>query len=162
MITLVYAQDKNGGIGYQNDLPWHLPNDLKFFKRVTMGHTMVMGRRTFESMGCRLLPGRETVVVTRDVNYGRDIEGLICLHSIEDVLELSKDKSLKVIGGAQLFLDVLPHADEIIRTVIDAEFPADTFMPDIDENQWTLVQVENGTTDEANIYPHQYQWWKRK
>lgn len=162
MITFVYAQEINGGIGYQNDLPWHLPNDLKFFKEVTMGHTMIMGRKTFEAMDQRLLPGRETVVVTRQTDYGKDIEGLIVVHSIEEVIAMGRDEKLMVIGGASLFQELLPHADEIIRTMIWEEFPADTFMPAIDENEWELVKTVDGQLDEKNQIPHQFQWWERK
>ena len=83
MLTLVYAQDQAGGIGYQNQLPWHLPNDLKFFKQVTLGHAILMGRKTFESMGCRLLPGRTSYVLTRQEDYKSEIEGLHRVHNLE-------------------------------------------------------------------------------
>ncbi len=162
MISLVYAQDLNGGIGYKNDLPWNLPNDLKFFKRMTMGHTMIMGRKTFESMGCRLLPGRETIVVTRDSNYGKSILGLKVINDPQEVITLATQKSIKVIGGAALFKAILPYADEIVRTLIHAELEADTFMPDINQDEWELVKVEQGIVDEKSIYPHEYQWWERR
>ena len=162
MISFVYAQEARGGIGYQNQLPWHLPNDLKFFKETTMGHTMLMGRKTFESMGRRLLPGRKTVVMTRDLNYGKEIEGLTVIHRLEEGLELAKDQELMVIGGADIFKLFLPYADKIIRTLIEREFPSDVFMPAIDEAEWQLVKVVVGVLDENNTIPRQYEWWERK
>ena len=162
MISFVYAQERNGGIGYEGDLPWSLPNDLKFFKETTMGHTMIMGRKTFEAMNQRLLPGRKTVVMTTQSNYGQEIEGLTVVHQLNEVLELAKHEHLMVIGGAEIFKILWPHADEIIRTVIDEDFPADVYMPEIDETYWQRVKVIEGETDEANRHVHQYEWWNRK
>ena len=162
MITFVYAQDLNGGIGYQNDLPWNLPNDLKFFKKTTMGHTMLMGRRTFESMNRRLLPGRKTVVLTTDTTYGQDVPELTVVHTIEDVLALSEDRNLMVIGGAKVFLDLIDYADRVVRTVIEDKFLNDVVMPEIDEENWELTKVVRGETDEKNIHKRRYEWWQRK
>lgn len=162
MITFIYAQDKNGGIGYQNDLPWYLPNDLKHFKRETMGHTIVMGRKTFESMNRRLLPGRHSVVVTRQADYGKEIEGLSVLHAVQDVIQLAKQEDIFVIGGAELFNALFPYADQIIRTVIFDSFPADVYLPEIDEKNFTLHKKEHNKQDDDNAYPYEYQWWVRK
>lgn len=162
MISFVYAQERSGGIGYQNDLPWHLPNDLKFFKSTTMGHTMVMGRKTFESMNKRLLPGRQTVVLTSQENYGAEIDGLIVVHSLDQIRQMAKEEDLMVIGGAHLFLELLEDVDQVIRTVIDEDFPFDVQMPEIDLENWELVRKEEGLVDEKNKYPHRFEWWKRK
>ena len=162
MISFVYAQERNGGIGYEGDLPWSLPNDLKFFKETTMGHTMIMGRKTFEAMNQRLLPGRKTVVMTTQSNYGQEIEGLTVVHQLNEILELAKYEHLMVIGGAEIFKILWPHADEIIRTVIDEDFPADVYIPEIDETYWQRVKVIEGETDEATRHVHQYEWWNRK
>ncbi|MGX7108414.1 dihydrofolate reductase [Facklamia miroungae] len=162
MITYVYAQDLKGAIGYQNDLPWHLPSDLKFFKEVTMGHTMLMGRTTFESMDRRILPGRKTVVLTSQEDYGKDIDELELVHSVEDVLELAKNQELMVIGGAGVFKSLMEHVDKILRTVIEGEFPADTYMPDIDQNIFRLDKVIDLPADDKNPYPHRFEWWVRK
>lgn len=162
MITFVYAQDLNGGIGYQNDLPWNLPNDLKFFKETTMGHTMLMGRRTFEAMNKRLLPGRKTVVLTTDKTYGQDIPGLMVIHTVEEALELSANNNLMVIGGAKVFLELVNYAEKIVRTVIEENFPSDVVMPEIDTTNWELTKVLQGETDEKNIHTHRYEWWERK
>lgn len=162
MITFVYAQDLEGGIGYQGTLPWDLPNDMKFFKETTMGHTMLMGRKTFDGMNQRLLPGRKTVVMTRNKDYGQDIEGLQVVHNVEEVLELAKDQELMVIGGAHVFLDLIDYADRIVRTVIEGNFPHDVFMPQINEDQWELISSTEGIVDDKNLYKHQFEEWKRK
>ena len=162
MISLVYAQDRSGVIGNDNRLPWHLPNDLKFFKQVTMGHPMIMGRKTFESMNQRLLPGRKTIVFTSEKSYGQDIKGLELVHSLEDILDYAKNKSVRVIGGAQVFNLVWDHADQIIRTVIDHDFIGDTYVKAIDQSEWSLVRVEQGIVDDRSPYSHRYEWWERK
>lgn len=162
MITFVYAQDLNGGIGYQGDLPWSLPNDLKFFKETTMGHTMLMGRKTFEAMNQRLLPGRKTAIMTRSEDYGQEIAELIVVHTVEEALELAKDQNLMVIGGAGVFLELIDYADEVIRTVIEGDFPHDVVMPEINESEWELTRTVAGDLDENNIYAHQFEWWSRK
>ncbi|UUX34405.1 dihydrofolate reductase [Fundicoccus culcitae] len=161
MITFVYAQDSNGTIGYQNQLPWSLPSDLAFFKQTTMGHTMLMGRKTFDSMNQRLLPGRQTVVMTNQANYGKDIDGLLVVHTEAEVLDLAQDQEIMVIGGAKIFEVFLPYADRIIRTMIEGEFPSDVTVPEIDTNEWHLDKVEEGVVDEKNLYPHRYEWWSR-
>lgn len=160
-MTFIYAQDMNRGIGYHNQLPWSLPNDLKFFKEQTMGHTIVMGRKTFESMGKRILPGRQTVVVTSTQNYGTDISGLHVVHSIDDIVTLSKTQHLIVIGGSGLFNALWHEVDQIIRTQIFERFNADVFMPEINQAVWQLTKVEQGIVDEYNHYPHQFEWWKK-
>ncbi|MBG9981977.1 dihydrofolate reductase [Aerococcaceae bacterium DSM 111020] len=161
MITFIYAQDMNGGIGYQNNLPWYLPNDLKHFKRETMGHTIVMGRKTFESMGQRLLPGRRSVVVTRQLNYGEAFEDLTVLHDVQDVLQLAQQEDIFIIGGAELFKAVWPYVDRIIRTVILEDFPADIYLPEIDEVKFTIIEKKYIDKDKDNAYSHEYQWWIR-
>lgn len=162
MITLIYAQDRQGGIGKNNQMPWHLPNDLKFFKETTMGHSILMGRKTFESLNKRLLPGRQSIVLTTRLDYAKDIEGLIVMHSLEEALDYAKNEPLMVIGGAQVYQAFLPYADEIICTQIDETFDADTFMPPIDETKWQLVRIKPGKVDPKNSYSHQFEWWKRR
>lgn len=162
MITYVYAQDNNGTIGYQNQLPWSLPNDMAFFKATTMGHPILMGRKTFESMDKRLLPGRQTIVMTNQPYYGEDIEGLMVVHTENQVLELAKNQEIMVIGGAQIFKLLMPYANIIIRTVIDGQFPSVVTVDEIDTTKWTLDKTEEGIVDEKNLYPHRFEWWSRK
>lgn len=162
MIRFVYAQDENGGIGYQNELPWHLPNDLKFFKETTMGHTLLMGRKTFESMNRRLLPGRKTVVLTTNPNYCQEIEDLTVVTSKEEALALAEETDIMIVGGAGVFLSFFDEVDEITRTVIHASFKHDVSMPQIDETQFELVKQQHVEADAENPYPHTFEWWRRK
>ena len=162
MIVFIYAQDKHGGIGYQNQLPWHLPNDLKFFKDITMGHTMVMGRKTFEAMDQRLLPGRETIVISRNPQYGQDIEGLTVVTSIEPVIQLAKEQDVYVIGGSQIFDMFCPYAEKIYRTMIDGDFQTDTYMKNLNLKEWDMIEEIEGVVDDKNLYPHRYQTFVKR
>lgn len=159
MMTFVYAQEANGGIGYQNQLPWHLPDDLKFFKEVTMGHTLLMGRKTFDSMNRRLLPGRRTIVMTRDKEYAAEISGLIRIHDYQSVLEIAQNQELMVIGGAEIFNMFWEDVTQIIRTRIFHEYPCDTYMPDIDPYKFECVNIDQRQNGEIH---YQFEWWQRK
>ena len=161
MIYFVYAQDLKGGIGYQNALPWNLPSDMAFFKKVTMGHTIVMGRKTFESMDQRLLPGRKTLVVTRQEGYGKDIPGLLVAHNRSEILSFAEKEDLYVIGGAHIFDLLKDDVDVIIRTLIKEYFPADVYMADIDSDLWQLEDSETVVVDENNPYEHVFETWVR-
>src|SRR5688572_25981860 len=131
LVSLLFAMDKNNAIGYRNRLPWHLPADLKWFKEKTMGHHIIMGRNTYESIG-RLLPGRTTVVISRRPDYR--IEGASVHASLESGLreaEKNGDNEAFVIGGAELFKSALPIADRFYLTRIHHVFEADTYLPDL-------------------------------
>ena len=145
---------RNRVIGANGGIPWHLPNELQLFKRLTMGHHIVMGRRTFESIG-RLLPGRTTVIVTRQAGYS--VAGAIVAHSLEAaVAACAGDDEIFVIGGAELFRSALPLADRIHLTVVDAEPAGDTFMPDFDSKDWREVSAETFGRDERHPYGYCY------
>ncbi|MBU7593196.1 dihydrofolate reductase [Metabacillus halosaccharovorans] len=155
MISLIVAMDKHRLIGRDNQLPWHLPQDLAYFKKVTMYHKIIMGRKTFESIG-RPLPGRENIIVTRDSTYSQ--EGCTILHSIEEILELSSrsDEELFVIGGAEIFKEILPVSDRLYITEIDDVFEGDTYFPDRKDTEWKKILVEKGTRDEKNPYDFEF------
>lgn len=161
MISLIWAMDKNRVIGSNNQLPWHLPEDLKYFKRVTMGCPIVMGRKTFDSIG-RVLPGRENVIMTRDIDYVK--EGCKIVHSLDELLQYSKGKKEEVfvIGGAEIFKETLPFADKLYITVIQHEFPGDTFFPSFSLNEWELVSSEAGLKNEQNPYDYDFLVYRRK
>lgn len=161
MIYFVYAQDLQGGIGFQGNLPWHLPNDLKFFKATTMGHTMLMGRKTFEAMDCRLLPGRKTIVMTQQANYGQDIAGLQVLHTVPEILALAESEDIYIIGGAQIFDLFWDQVDVIYRTVIEATFTCDTHVKNLDRKLWRLVKIEVYEKSPTNPYRHRIEVWVR-
>jgi dihydrofolate reductase len=138
-LTLVVAMDAQRGIGVDNQLPWHLPEDLAHFKRVTLGHPIVMGRKTFESIG-RPLPGRRNIVVTRNPDWAHD--GVEVAPSLEAAVALVGDESASVIGGAQVFAEAMAVADRMIVTHIERTYRCDTFFPEIDPARWTAVSRE--------------------
>ena len=160
MISLIAAMDKNHLIGKNNDLPWRLPADLAYFKKVTMGNTIVMGRKTFESIG-KPLPGRENVIVTSQQDY--KVEGASIVHSIEELLQLDKDsKELFVIGGARLYEQTLAHADRLYLTEIQEQFEGDAYFPAIDEYKWSVVSKTEGVKDEKNPYTYYFTVYERE
>jgi len=132
-LTLVVAIDANNGIGIDNQLPWHLPEDLAHFKRVTLGRPIVMGRKTFDSIG-RALPGRRNIVITRNAAWAHP--GVEAAASLEQAIALLDGQRASIIGGAQVFNDALAVADEMIVTHIDHVFNCDTFFPPIDPACW--------------------------
>lgn len=161
MISLIWAMDENRAIGLNNQLPWYLPEDLKFFKRTTMGHPIAMGRKTWDSIG-RPLPGRENIVITRNPAFTCD--SCTVLNSVEALVEYSKQKEdeIFVIGGAEIFKLVLPHADRLYVTRIYEEFEGDTFFPELTMSEWVLISKEKGLRDEKNPYDYKFEIYKRK
>lgn len=136
MISLIVAHDKNRVIGYENKMPWHLPGELKYFKEQTMGKPIIMGRKTFESIG-RPLPGRKNIIITRNPNYTS--EGIDVVTSLDDAIKLAGDvEEIMFIGGEQIFKLVLPIADRLYITQIEHEFNGDTFFP-LYEQGWDLT-----------------------
>ena len=145
---------KNRVIGVDNKIPWHLPSELKLFKSLTMGHHIVMGRRTYESID-RLLPGRTTVIVTRQRDYV--VPGAIVAHSVRQALEACRgDNEIFVIGGADLFRETLPIADRIYLTTVDAEPEGDTFMPVFDMSEWHETSAQSFGPDEKHAYGYRF------
>jgi len=151
---------KNRVIGANNRIPWHLPNELRLFKSLTMGHHIVMGRKTYESIN-RLLPGRTTVIVTRQRDYA--VPDAIVVHSVKEALEACKDDDeCFIIGGADLFRETLPLADRLYVTVVDAEPAGDTFMPEFDMSAWQETSSQHFAADEKHAYPYRYTVYDRK
>ncbi|WP_040208539.1 dihydrofolate reductase [Neobacillus jeddahensis] len=161
MISFIVAMDKNRAIGKDNQLPWHLPEDLKFFKRVTMGHPIAMGRKTHESIG-RVLPGRENIVITRQPGF--QCRGCTMFYTVEEFVRYSREQNgeIFVIGGAEIFRGIFPFVDRLYITYIDEIFDGDTFFPDFDLNQWTLVSSEKGLRNEKNPYDYEFRIFSRK
>lgn len=149
-LTLVVAMARNRVIGIDNRLPWHLPGDLKRFRALTMGHSVVMGRRTWESIG-RPLPGRRMLVVSRTPGYRA--EGCEVFASLDAALSACRgDAEVFVIGGEQLFAAAMPRANRIHLTVVEAEFAGDTFMPAIDPGEWRETARTPFPADAANAH----------
>lgn len=133
-LSIIVAVANNNVIGINNTLPWHLPEDLKRFKALTMGHHIIMGRKTYESLG-RLLPGRTTIIVTR--NKGYQVEGAVVVHSLEEAVEAcGEDDEAFLIGGAELYQVGLHMADKLYITEVHATFEGDAFLPSFDLAQW--------------------------
>jgi dihydrofolate reductase len=139
-VTLIAAVGRNGVIGAHNDMPWYLPEDFAFFKRTTMGHPMVMGRKTFDSIG-RVLPGRRTIVVTRQPGWSHpDVE---TAHSLSEALSLAGPADeVFVCGGGQVYAEAMPWAHRLLITEVDQEPEGDVRFPEIDPTQWTEVRRE--------------------
>ena len=149
--SLVVAMDRNRVIGRDNRLPWRLPEDLAYFKRVTLGHPVIMGRRTWESIG-RPLPGRLNIVVSR--NPGYVAAGATVVGSLDEAWKAAVGATeAHVIGGTSLFAEALPKADRIHLTEVDAEVPGDTWFPEFDRTQWSERVVATQPRDERHEYP---------
>ena len=158
-LSIIAAMSANRVIGSHNDLPWSLPADWKRFKSLTMGHHLLMGRKTFESIG-RPLPGRTTVVITRQSSYS-PTEVLVA-HSIEQALQLAaQDSEVFVAGGAQIYQQMLPLADRLSLTFIDKEFEGDTIFPNFEESDWKLIFKETREPDEKNAYHYSFLTYER-
>ena len=139
-VTLIAAVGRNGVIGADNDMPWHLPEDFAYFKRTTMGHPMVMGRKTFDSIG-RVLPGRRTIVVTRQPDWSHP--GVETAHSLADALALAGPADeVFVCGGGQVYAEAMPFAQRLLITEVDQSPEGDVTFPEIDISQWREVGRE--------------------
>lgn len=153
-ISIIVAMAANGVIGNDNELPWHLPADLKHFKQTTMGKPILMGRKTWESIG-RPLPGRTNIVITRDSAYSAT--GCIVVNSIEAALAAAGEQDeVMVIGGAELYRQVLPCADTIYLTRIHASFDGDTRFPEISDTEWQQLERIDHEADEKNLQDYSF------
>ena len=150
IISLISAMDRNRLIGNNNQLPWHLPADFAHFKSVTMGKPVIMGRKTYESIG-KPLPGRTNIVLTREP--GMRFEGVSCASSIEQAIALVADaEEIMIIGGSTIYEMLLPQANRLYLTYVDAEFEGDAWFPEFDNNQWSEIESVLRKADEKNAY----------
>lgn len=160
MITMIWANDIGGVIGNNNALPWkNQKGDMKFFKETTTGRTVVMGRKTFESMGKKPLPDRINIVLTRDFDY--DAGDALVANSLEDILSITDCEEVFVIGGCELYNMFMPYADRILETTIGGFHDGDTFSPlkSTKERQWQLVSQTYNEADEDNDFPYVFGEW---
>ena len=142
--------DRNHLIGNNNQLPWHLPADFAHFKSVTMGKPIVMGRKTFDSIG-KPLPGRTNIVLSRnpDTRY----EGIVCVSNFEDAVAATPDaEEIMVIGGSTIYEMLLPQVDRLYLTYVDAEFEGDAWFPEFEESHWQEIESVTRLADEKNLY----------
>ncbi len=159
-ISIIAAMSANRAIGLENRLPWHLPEDLKRFKALTMNHHIVMGRKTYDSIG-KPLPGRNTVIVTRNVDYA--VPGCIAVNSIDAALTVSYgDEEVFFVGGADLYRQALDIANRIYLTEIQRVFDGDAFFPEFDPNQWSETSRERHRTEGDNGFEYHYVIYDRK
>ena len=159
MIAIIVAKADNNVIGSKNDLPWYLPADLKHFKNVTLGHAVVMGRNTFQSILDRLhkpLPGRENIVLTRDNAFA--YEGVRVIHNVDDINQLDE---VFIIGGAEVYKQTIDLADTLYVTEVHAAIDGDVVFPDIDD-AWTESSREHHKSDEKNQYDYDFVTYKRR
>ena len=150
MITVIAAIATNNALGKDNDLIWHLPADLKRFKKVTTGHYIIMGRNTYESIG-KPLPNRTTIIITRNKNYFK--EGCLIANSLEQAVEMSKEEAqVFIIGGAQIYKETIAKnlAQQLDITLVHKDFEADVYFPEIDAKIWKEIARENFKADEKN------------
>lgn len=161
MIKIIVAMDKNGLIGNQGDLPWRLPADLAHFKKVTMGYPILMGRKTWDSLPRKPLPGRRNWVLTRDASWKET--GALPLTNTNHIREIFtfSNKPLFVIGGSDIFKMLIRYTKELYVTHIDYEFEGDTYFPDMDWENWECISSEDGIIDEKNPYPHKFCIYRR-
>ena len=149
-LSLIVAHAKNHVIGLNNAMPWHLPEDLKRFRALTTGHHIIMGRKTYESLG-RLLPGRTTIIVTRNKDF--KVEGALIAHSLQAALMLcAGDNEPFLIGGAELYKDGLKYATKLYVTEVHAEFAGDAFFSEIDLSHWSLSEKKDHLAASGLIY----------
>jgi len=159
-ISLIVAFDEQRLIGNNNKLPWHLPADLKNFKQITMGHYMIMGRKTFDSIG-KPLPGRTSIIITRKKDF--KIEGCIVVNTLNEALIKSEDQQeVFIIGGAQIFECTLPIATDLFITQIHHLFEGDTFFPEIPKSDWEEVSRKKNEPDEKNEWAYSFIHYKKK
>ena len=160
-LSIIVAIANNRVIGKDNKLPWHLPADLKYFKSVTIGHPIIMGRKTFESIGGgKPLPGRTSIIITHQLGY--KAEGCVVMHSLQEAINYSKkDDESFIIGGAEIFKQALEIADKLYLTKIHHEFDGDTFFPALNLMQWKMISCEEHEPDEKNKYPYSFLKYER-
>lgn len=161
MLSIIVAVAKNNVIGKDNQLIWHLPEDLKRFKRLTTNHTIIMGRKTFESLG-RVLPNRKHVILCNDAEMNIDDENVEIL---DDISKLKKYKDSEeenfVLGGATIYKLLMPYADKMYVTHIKEEFEGDVYFPEISEKDWKITEREKGLRDEKNPFDYEYVTYER-
>lgn len=161
MIKLIVAKASNNVIGNNNQLIWHLPNDLKHFKNLTTNHPIIMGRKTYESLG-RPLPNRTNIVITRDANFTD--EKVVITHSLDEAIKKAEEinNDFFVIGGGEIYKQAMLIADELYITEVHHEFEGDTYFPEIDEEVFEEISRENHIKDEKHPHAYSFISYRRK
>ena len=161
MLSIIVAKAKNNIIGKDNKIIWHLPEDLKHFKNITTGHTIIMGRKTFESLG-RVLPNRKHIIFSNNPSFNVNDENVKVVHSLLEIQDLIEGKEEAfVIGGAMIYNFLMPYVKKMYVTEIDKEFEGDTFFPKIDDNMWKEISREKGIKDDKNNLDYYFVTYER-
>jgi len=162
MLSIIVALAENNVIGKDNKLIWHLPEDLKRFKRLTTNHTIIMGRKTFESLG-RILPNRKHVILCNDMEMNIDDENVEILEDISMLKEyVDSEEEHFIIGGATIYKLLMPYASKLYLTLIHEEFDGDVYFPEIEEKEWKIIDREKGLRNEENPFDYEYITFERK
>ena len=160
MLTIIAAVAKNNALGKNNDLIWHLPADLKRFKEITLGHHIIMGRKTFESLG-KPLPNRTTIIITRNPDY--IAPGCIIVNELEEAIKAAAvDENPFILGGAEIYKQAMSFADILDLTLVHESFDGDAFFPNIDMSKWTEMSRQDFKADEKNKYDYSFVQYKKK
>ena len=160
MVSIIVAIAQNGTIGDKNALLWHIKEDMRFFRTTTSGHAVIMGRKTFESLGSRPLPKRTNIVITRTE---RTFDGALTAHSLEEAIKLAgEDEEIFIIGGAQIYREALAVADRMYITHVEHDYVGDTAFPEIDFSQWKLSNEERHERGEEYEYPFEFRTYNRR
>jgi dihydrofolate reductase len=159
-ISMIFAMDRNRLIGKDNGLPWRIPADMAYFRRVTTGHSVLMGRKTFESFGSKPLKDRDNIIITRDRTF--TAADCAVAHSKDEAIQNFPDKEeVFIIGGSEIYKLFLPDADLLYITYIDEEFEGDAYFPEFDLSEWQEISSEQGIKDEKNPYDYYYRVYQR-
>ena len=159
MLSIIVAIAQNGTIGHKNALLWHIKEDMRFFRTTTSGHPVIMGRKTFESLGCKPLPKRTNIVISRSE---REYEGALLAHSLEEAVRMAGDDSeIFIIGGAQIYKEALSIADRLYITRVERDYEGDPSFPEVDMSQWRLVDELRHERGEEFEYPFAFLTYDR-
>ncbi len=159
MVSIIVAIAQNGTIGDKNSLLWHIKEDMRFFRTTTSGHPVIMGRKTFESLGSKPLPKRTNIVITR---ADREFEGALTAHSLEEAIRMAgADEEIFIMGGAQIYREALSVADRMYITHVERDYEGDTSFPEIDFAQWELVDVVRHERGEEYESPFEFRTYDR-
>lgn len=159
VVSLIVAAADNGVIGANNQLPWHLPKDLAYFKKVTTGNSIIMGRKTYESIG-KALPNRQNIVITRQTGY--QLSDAEVVYDLNHAIELAQSDEIFIIGGAEIFQQTLAFADRLYLNRIKADFEGDTFLPKINWTEWQEISKESAKADDKNEFAIDFLVYERK
>ena len=159
MVSIIVAVAQNGTIGDKNSLLWHIKEDMRFFRTTTSGHPVIMGRKTFESLGSKPLPKRTNIVITR---ADREFEGALTAHSLEEAIRMAgEDEEIFIMGGAQIYREALSVVDRMYITHVECDYEGDTSFPEVDYSQWKLVDVVRHERGEEYEYPFEFRTYDR-